>query len=738
MTSASERFSASSRRDGRGSRLRASARAIAACVLLAAMGGVAPSRAIEEEDIAGQLARYGQLFQQGKSHLDDLDFAEAINAFGQILDAYKTGQIPMVTPDAHTLVAKSFEGRALAFANLGKNAEATADFEALVRFDPSYQINLTGISPKIIKLYTGVRRKVVGVVSVETDPLGAEVKLGDQSLGPTPVADREVVSGTYRLEISKAGFDPIQEDVEVEAGGRLERKLKLVPNARSVRVSTTPRDVKILVDGTERGSTFGTAGAEFEQVAGEMGLSLADISEPLLVENLTPGHHEILLRKDCYQDVVVPITIEVNPENNAPVTYKPFILEPSRGKVEIASQPPGADVTLDGKPAGKAPVSLEGICSGKHDLSMVSEGIGRYSGTITVRKDETTTASFKLRLSLVVFDMRDGIAPDETLGALLRRQNRYNVLTGPPDLPSDLAERVRLEVESAAVKGLSETTLAELRSRLTVEMAVLLVPVGSLGTHSELILYGPSHPQPDRWEIDKPGREGMDPVLTAMGADAPSTAAWTGLKLIDVYGTTHPVVLSIEPGSPAEGAGVKPGDTLLTVADAPVAGTAGFLSIVRGAEPGDSLVLGIERDGVAKQVSIRCAATPVILPMSEDGILYNKAIADLSQQAALAPDPETKSYALLSKARAFMHFGLWDKAIRECLRNVVLPDGPGISRGTAAYLTALCYEKLKMSADARSSYEIAAASGEATLFSNDGPKVAPSARRRAAALASVK
>jgi len=738
MTSASERFSASTERGPAADRGRFRWLAPAVCALAVALAAVPQARGIEEEDIAGQLAAYSQLLQEATEHLQALDFAEAIDAYGKILDAYKTGKIPMVTPDAQGMVEKSYEGRAMAFANLGKNAEASTDFESLIRLDPSYQVDLSGVSPKIVKLYTDVRKKTVGVISVETDPLGAEVALGGQPLGPAPVTDREVVAGAYKLTIAKPGFDPVEEEIEVEAGGRIERQIKLVPNARGIRLATVPRDVKVLVDGQERGATFGTAGPEFQQVADEMGLSLADVSEPLLVENLPPGDHEVLLRKECYQEVSVPISIEVDPNNNAPVTYKPFVLEPSRGGISVVSEPPGAKVFLDGSPQGEAPLELKGICSGKHDLRLEQEGLGRYSGTVTVAKDSTVTATHRLRLSLAAFDLREGIGEADGLGARLREQGTYNVLDAPPALPGEVSDRVRLEIQSSPTKRLAASTVSDLRSRLAVEMLAVVIPSGTLGTQADFLLYGPAHEMPDVWRMEGQGGSALDPVVAAMGAKVPSTAPWTGLELIDLYGERHPVVLAIQPESPATKAGIEPGDAVVTVADAPIGSTADFLAAIGRARAGQPLSIGIERGGVPKQAEVKCGATPVVLPSKATGILYNKAITDLRQAAALAPDPESRSYVLLSMARAFMHFGLWETAVRECLRKVVLPEGPGISRGTAAYLTAICFEKLKLDADARSSYESAAESKDATLHTNDGPRVAPSARRRAAALGASK
>src|SRR5262249_34166141 len=159
-----------------------------------------------------------------------------------------------------------------------------------------------------------------------SDPPGAEVKLSDRSLGLTPIADRDWIAGTYRLSISRQGYDPQEEEVRIDAGGRLPRKYKLVPNARSVQIFTSPREVKVVVGGVEGGATFGTAGPAYEEVAKAGGVAASEISEPLLIEYLKPGRHAIVLRKECYEDFPVELTVEIDPANNAPSVYKPFVL----------------------------------------------------------------------------------------------------------------------------------------------------------------------------------------------------------------------------------------------------------------------------------------------------------------------------------------------------------------------------------------------------------------------------
>jgi len=689
---------------------------------------------VEEEDIASQIAEYRKILDEGSSHLASLDFPEAADSFTKLIDAYKAGKIPMVTPDAHLIVARAYEGRALSFGNQARNADASADFEALIRFNPAYTVDMKGVSQKVVTLYLAVRKRILGIVTIEGDPIGSDVKLNDQPLGLTPVTDKDWIAGSYHLLISHQGYDPYDEDVRVDAGTKLARKFRLIPNSRSVQIATVPRDVKVIVDGQEKGATFGTAGSMYDDVARELGISRADISEPLLVEYLKPGAHDVLLRKACYEEVSTPLSIEIDANNNFPIAYKPFVLKPSRGTLEVASEPSGAQILLDGKAVGTTPATLRDVRSGKHDLVLSKEGRGRSSAAIEVRNAETLKIDEKLKLSLAALDLRTGLQEGEGLVPALKGMSRYNLVSTGNGISAEVADRVRLEMESSQGKGLSEKTLHDLFDGLKVELIGLDVPTSSLGEQLEFQLYSPLNMAPDRWRIAASGSEGLRKVVFALDANLPVEAAWLGLKLIDVSGKPHPVVLAVTMGGPAAISGVVRGDLLVSAGGAPIQKVSDLAPVLRKATPGDDTVLTVESAGKVHDVKMKYLSTPILLSLKDPSILYNKAIADLSQVTASSSDRLKVAYAWMNIGVALMHFNKYEDAVREAFKKAELPEGAGLSKGTVRFLTAICYEKLGLRNEARAAYLEASASVTATLDSHDGSLLAPSAKRRALAI----
>ena len=93
-----------------------------------------------------------------------------------------------------------------------------------------------------------------------------------------------------------------------------------------------------------------------------------------------------------------------------------------------------------------------------------------------------------------------------------------------------------------------------------------------------------------------------------------------------------------------------------------------------------------------------------------------------------------RNSALLNLAVVLMRAGLYGAALREAFQETILPEGPGISAGTASYLQGLCLQRLNRLAEAREQFERAAGQPDATLWSHDGPPVAERARRLLASL----
>ena len=110
-------------------------------------------------------------------------------------------------------------------------------------------------------------------------------------------------------------------------------------------------------------------------------------------------------------------------------------------------------------------------------------------------------------------------------------------------------------------------------------------------------------------------------------------------------------------------------------------------------EPGESLVLKLEREASSREVRVEVGQTPVEIPLSEPGFLYNKAMVDLRHRIVV--DPANEALARLNLALCHMELGNYETALKEHFPKITFgSESRGISQGTAYYYQGLAYMKL--------------------------------------------
>ena len=93
-----------------------------------------------------------------------------------------------------------------------------------------------------------------GRVRVSSEPSGASVAVGGKFAGRTPVTVSVAPGRETEIEASLAGHRSASRRVTVASGAEERVELKLTPILGEVRVSATPADAELLVDGQSRGA----------------------------------------------------------------------------------------------------------------------------------------------------------------------------------------------------------------------------------------------------------------------------------------------------------------------------------------------------------------------------------------------------------------------------------------------------------------------------------------------------
>ncbi len=316
------------------------------------------------------------------------------------------------------------------------------------------------------------------LILVHSEPEGADVSIDGAHKGKTPLLIAAQPLGTYRVNITKAGYQP--REVELAATDCKPRKIdvKLALNSANVSVSSQPMGARVLLDGAIKGTTpcaidHLPAGAYALEVnlknyfpytqqlivrAGQTprivvalkakpsSLMIHSIPEgarvyvnnqrkgvtPFKLEEAEPGIYRVRVEMPGYDADARNITVRP-----AKSESEEFRLTKNAGSLSIVTEPHSVKVFIDGvevgttKPANEGNLSqvydIELIVQGDHQIQLVREGYKTVTATVTIKRNETAALHKRLPrlfISNYFIVLKDG---QRTEGMLVRRYPNGNI-----------------------------------------------------------------------------------------------------------------------------------------------------------------------------------------------------------------------------------------------------------------------------------------------------------------------
>jgi hypothetical protein len=275
-------------------------------------------------------------------------------------------------------------------------------------------------------------------VTIHTEPPGAQVFLGAELLGRSPIDHRRVPVGRSVLRAELGGFHEQRDSVELRIDIPLEKNIVLLRQTGSLAVRSDPPGAEIIVDGQPTGrrtpfvirelavnrahsvslrlkgyadynnpaveivedSTI-TLAYSFSQLTTPLTITTTPGGEvlmdgrsagnsPFTVPSVPYGSHRIEVRREGYETYVT--TIDVSAENNV---VQGNLVKLAPGKIEFRIEP-WADIYVDGelKSQGK-PYFLMPADAGKHEIRLLHPSYPEVKETVTVNPNETCVYSKK-------------------------------------------------------------------------------------------------------------------------------------------------------------------------------------------------------------------------------------------------------------------------------------------------------------------------------------------------------
>lgn len=662
-----------------------------------------------------------EVFKQGKdlwANQGDRDGAAA--KFEQVLAALEPMALKgsAMDPEWNQVLCETYNWLAiLEDRNPAKKAEAVKRIEALVAFDPDFELDKNITSGKLQTLYENLRGAKFAKVGFTFQPDGGALKV-DGKPGPASVS-RYLPFGDHKLVYAKPGYSPQEVNLALAPKDAKNVDFKLDRNASTVTFYTYPSGTDVSLDGRPLGKTpvqpaSAQAPAELKAVADKAGLKVEDLSGAFILSELRVGKHILELKSACFR----PKRVELDESFTTP--YADHILEaikldPSRGTLTVGSAWPGGELFLSGQSYGPLPVNAVSVCAGTYDL-VVKYPSGGFSQRVEIPENKAVSlaAKPKPRLAFLGFDGSDEFPGKARLIAQLKslgeRLNEVAFIK-PKEGEAPLEAMARLKTAKEAELVLTLTVVKD-RPGFPVDLAL-----GTLGGEEEHIAVKP---------LDE------DPLLGLVGRLNAQPQIWEpslGLVAADLPGEPGPVVIN---AGEAAKAGIQVLKPITQAGGKPVA-TALALRKVLFEAKGDSL--GVIQAGLNASLPIN--REPLEIPLYAANLCYPFVLAELRLRTIAAKGDES-AFLKLNQAIALMHFRRYDKAL-ELLRDTKVsgagrpPSALGLGQGTVDYYTGICLSRLGTVyiPEAIQAFGKAQNYSNSTLFGPDGPLVAPLAKQAA-------
>lgn len=205
-------------------------------------------------------------------------------------------------------------------------------------------------------------------LDVATQPAGAAVLVDHRERGVAPLSLADLAPGPHLIQAAKPGFQDAFETVVLEAGVARSAALKLEPTAGLLLVTSTPTGSEVSAKGVSLGVT------------------------PLLVTSLESGTHRLSIASPGFQTKEVEITLE----GRTPLKQHVTLMSDS-GTIDVASDPEGAEVFVNGISRGTAPCRIDRIPGGAVSLEVKANGFQPHKRDVSLAAGEVQKVDIQLK-----------------------------------------------------------------------------------------------------------------------------------------------------------------------------------------------------------------------------------------------------------------------------------------------------------------------------------------------------
>jgi formylglycine-generating enzyme required for sulfatase activity/serine/threonine protein kinase len=207
-----------------------------------------------------------------------------------------------------------------------------------------------------------------GGLVVTTTPPGAEVAVGGFAVERSPATLKDVKLGKHPVVIRLAGYEEERREAEVRENEFATLDVALIRSTGALQVTSVPPDLEVEVRSQMPGASHQT------------------VRTPATLEKLPTGGYELVFRREGWPDQKRTVTVVRN-------QTVPGQAEFAGGTLEITSTPSGAEVWMQGRKIGTAPLNATDFVPGPFELEYRLKGYKSAIVRVDVRARQTARAA---------------------------------------------------------------------------------------------------------------------------------------------------------------------------------------------------------------------------------------------------------------------------------------------------------------------------------------------------------
>ncbi|MBN2495459.1 MAG: PEGA domain-containing protein [Deltaproteobacteria bacterium] len=207
-----------------------------------------------------------------------------------------------------------------------------------------------------------------GFLTVRSVPPEAVIKLDGQVAGKSPLEGLVVPAGRHVLAAELPHHSPARERIRIRPGQRKDLTLRPRLNVALLDVTTRPAGAEVLLDGKKLGPG------------------------PIEKTRIAAGRHSLRVELGDHD----PIERRFRIRRGQALSFD-LVPEPLFGRLELHSEPePHCPVLLDGDPLGPAPLVLERVPVGEHELRVECPRFAVFQRRVRIQAGKSVRVAAKL------------------------------------------------------------------------------------------------------------------------------------------------------------------------------------------------------------------------------------------------------------------------------------------------------------------------------------------------------